>query len=127
MDFFGNVQGVEIGTDGGRVSNESEWREDLRRLGEIWRRTMESEDGVRGNKTTGTSTAAANPTPRTQQEPLHPSAIKIQPAAGWVQQFLGAGALAGCAILWGGAWWLEGGRGGGGGGNLRRSPNQKKA
>lgn len=136
MDFFGNVQGVEIEAEGGRVSNESEWREDLKRLGEIWKRTMESEEMRRvthgTNKTTRESAAdaKANPTPRPQEQEqkqkqrekrlhLHPGAAKVQPPAGWAQQFLGASALAGCAIFWGGARWLEGGGGGG-------SRNKKK-
>lgn len=138
MDFFGNVQGVEIEAEGGRVGNESEWREDLRRLGEIWRRAMESEDqpgGVRGNQSraaadNSTASGGANdPTattapPRIAQEPFryHPSAVKIQLAAGWAQQILGAGALVACAVLWGGAWWLEGS----GGGGLRPDQNSKK-
>lgn len=145
MDFFGNVQGVEIEAEGGRVSNESEWKEDLRRLGEIWRRTRESEDwreGVAHEKNQSmvagkpVADGRANPVspapthpPRTSQEPYYPSTVKIQLAAGWAQQILGAGALVACAVLWGGAWWLEGGVGKSGGGassSLRRKQNSQK-
>ena len=111
MDFFGNVQSVEIDAEGGRLGNESEWREDLRRLGEIWRRTRE--EGARENRTAYDEhiAAGATPAPSTQkrsQKPLHPGAVQIQPRAGWAQQVIGAGALAGCAMLWAGGWWLEG-------------------
>lgn len=153
MDFFGNVQGVEIEVEGGRVGNESEWREDLRRLGEIWRRTREGEDqlsGVGGNNQTRAAggkpiiadgdanppAAATSNSPSTAQEPFqyHPSAVKIQLAAGWAQQILGAGALVACAVLWGGARRMEGGigkngsggGGGGGGASLRRIQKSKK-
>lgn len=142
MDFFGNVQGVEIEAEGRRVSNESEWKEDLRRLGEIWRRARESEDrregaahgknqSVAAGKPIADSGAnqATTPSPRSAQESYYPNTVKIQLAAGWVQQILGAGALVACAVLWGGAWWLEGnlGKGGrGGGGDLKRNQNSKK-
>lgn len=133
MDFFGNVQGVEIEADRGRVSNESEWKEDLRRLGEIWRRAMESEDRGGNQTRVKPTTDGTNPppppittTPCTPHEPLHPSAVKIQLAAGWAQQILGAGALAGCALLWGGAWWLEGSRSGDGALRQNPNPNLKK-
>lgn len=144
MDFFGNVQGVEIEAEGRRVSNESEWKEDLRRLGEIWRRAREREDrreeivahrGKNKSMAAGKSTAdsgvnrATTPSPRSAHESYHLSTVKIQLTTGWAQQFLGAGALVACAVLWGGAWWLEGSLGkgrGGGAGDLRRNQYSKK-
>lgn len=120
MDFFGNVQGVEIGAkgdEGGRgVGNESEWKEDLRRLGEMWRRAREREREDRrggGNQTADRDTTPPPPAQAQEQDPLRlrPSAVKIQLPGGWAQNMLGAVALAGCAMLWGGAWWLEGSRG----------------
>lgn len=156
MDFFGNVQGVEIEAEGGggRVSNESEWSEDLRRLGEIWKRGMESDEERKGGSSTRSrtinQTTTTNPTPRPVQEHeqgqqkekekeqkqkrphlhlhLHPgAATKVQATSGWAQQqFLGVSALAGCAIFWVGARWLEGGGGGGGGGGSGSRKKQQK-
>lgn len=115
MDFFGNVQGVEIETEEGRVSNETEWREDLRRLGEIWRRAREEAANENKTSTTTPEKIAANLTlnTHTHTHTHHPGAAKVEPNPGWTQQFLGAGALVGCAILWGGATWLESGGSGG--------------
>ncbi len=44
MDFFGNVQKVEV--EGGAAVNQTDWREDMKRLGAIYRRAKSS-----GNKT----------------------------------------------------------------------------
>lgn len=141
MIFFGNVPGVEIEADEGRVSNESEWKEDLRRLGEICRRAMKSEKNqskdVRENQIRAVDKSFADsdvnligtPSPttssRTAQESfLHSSAVKIQLTVEWAQQFLDAGALVACALLWGIALWVKGNRSEGGG--LRSDRNSKK-
>ncbi len=123
MDFFGNVQGVEIeADDGSRVSNKSEWREDLQRLREIWRRTRDWDGAneLNNNHTTTTTTITNQPAATAietmiatasiqgRESTTHLGATKVQPSSGWTQQFLGASALAGCAILWAGASWLEG-------------------
>jgi len=104
MDFFGNVQGVEV--EGGVGGNESEWREDMRRLKEIVDRAR-----VRNNATdTRKSEAPAekmllqerkSPTPRLE------GAAKVEVGEGWRRRLLGGATLLGCALIWGGASWLE--------------------
>ena len=106
-DFFGNVQNVEV--KGGTGWNESEWQEDLRRLGEIVRRQREAENRSEG--ATGVEAAKGD----TTVLPIRPApprpreaAAKVDASSGWTQRFVGAGALLGCALAWGGASWLEG-------------------
>ena len=107
MDFFGNVQNVEV--EGGAAGNESEWREDLRRLAEIMRR-RKRDRGMMGNETEGRSK-----TPSAQKliagkdlaRERHEGAAKVEPGIGWAQQAMGAWALIGCALVWGGASWFE--------------------
>ena len=107
MDFFGNVQGVEVeGEEEGGRGNESEWREDLRRLGEIMRRQRErngNETGERGAVERGDGVVLAERPERKQ----YMGAGKVQAKEGWGQSAMGASALIGCAMVWGGASWLE--------------------
>lgn len=104
MDFFGNVQGVEV--EGGIGENEAEWREDMRRLEEIIMRAR-----VRSNTTnTRKSEAPAEEVvlqPRQSPRPRAEGAAKVEVVEGWKQRLLGAGTLLGCALIWGGATWLD--------------------
>ena len=119
MDFFGNVQNVEV--EGGLGSNESEWQDDLRRLSEIVKSQREimknQNDEITKNQSFiphshHQSARTSNPhnlkTPITP--PSHERATKVDAdaASGWTQRVIGAGALVTCALVWGGASWLEG-------------------
>jgi len=103
MDFFGNVQGVEVEGSG---ANESEWREDMRRLEEIVYRAR-----VRSNSTEAKKSEA--PAEEILVQGRAPTrgrvvgAAKVEAGEAWSQRILGAGALLGCALVWGGANWLE--------------------
>jgi len=106
MDFFGNAQGVEVEGSGG---TESEWREDMRRLEEIVDRARARNNGTE---------------PRDNEAPVEEvlvqgsdltrgrmaDAAKVEAGEAWSQRILGAGALLGCALLWGGVSWLESSR-----------------
>ena len=105
MDFFGNVQGVEV--EGG---NETQWREEMRRLEEIISRAR-----VRGNASEGWKSespaeqAVVNVVGSAGKKGIE-GAAKVEEREAWGQSMLGAGALIGCALLWGGASWLESSR-----------------
>ena len=107
MDFFGNVQGVEV--EGGAAGNETEWREDLRMLEEIINRAR-----ARGNVTerqVGRKNESFAETRFIQNRSTGKrragGAAKVEVGEAWRQRILAAGALLGCALLWGGASWIE--------------------
>ena len=106
MDFFGNVQGVEVEEGSGFGGNDSEWREDMRRLEEIWRtgKLREKELELQSRGENGTFGNEARPVIKKDlQRRTTIGAAKIEAGAGWGQQVLGAGALLGCALIWGAA------------------------
>ena len=117
MEFFGNVQGVEVEN----VSNSTgdEIVEDMIRLKEILRRREEERrladecmvtPGLREQKDKYASRNLSSTQPETrdlgrEKRPL--GAAKVEFANGWTQQVMGVWALVGCALVWGGASWLE--------------------
>ena len=107
VDFFGNVQGVEV-EGAGYGGNESEWREGMRRLEQAWRigreKAVEAERKAVGSATTEERTkgGTSNSVRRKIEGPA-----KVEPGPGWGQRAMGAGALLGCALVWGGASWFE--------------------
>ncbi|KAL8725516.1 MAG: hypothetical protein Q9166_007302 [cf. Caloplaca sp. 2 TL-2023] len=99
MDFFGNVQDVEVeGEKGGW--NESAWREDLRRLRNIMERRngTEMRRDIQGGEIV---------TPKVTSEQSRPGAAKVETGGGWGQQMMGASALLGCLLIWGGTSLLD--------------------
>ena len=104
MDFFGNVQGVEV--EGGLQGNDSEWREDMRRLQEIVDRAR-----LRSNTTDSRKVEVPLqeflPQGTEIPKPEVEGAAKVEAGGGWRQRLLGAGTLLGCALIWGGTSWLE--------------------
>ena len=133
MDFFGNVQNVEV-EGGGTGWNESEWQEDLRRLSEI----VKDQSGLmkrhelvppqddpivpleKAKAPLRSNSSSVDPTIPPITHPIltgpshsrkfdRPSRVDITSASGsWTQRFIGAGALLSCALVWGGTSWLEG-------------------
>ena len=103
MEFFGNVQGVEVEGVGG---NETEWREDMRRLEEIIYRAR-ARGNMTGAKKSETPVEEVIAPGRDLGKGRVEGAAKIEGVEAWGQRVLGAGALLGCALIWGGASWLE--------------------
>lgn len=108
MDFFGNVQSVEMMDGDGASSggiNDTEWEEGMR-----WLKTMFEEkelEGQQGNASAqrDADAAAAKANALAKKSTIKHSttgAIKIDAESAWTQQLVGAGALVGCALLWGG-------------------------
>ena len=104
MDFFGNVQGVEV--EGG---NETQWREEMRRLEEIITRARARGNVSEGWKSEPPAEQAVVKVERAGKN-RDEGAAKVEAGEAWGQRILGAGALLGCALLWGGASWLEASR-----------------
>ena len=104
MDFFGNVQGVEV--EGGVGGNASEWREDMQRLKEIVERARARNNMTETRKSEAPAETVLlqgdeHPKPRTE------GAKKVEAGEGWRQHLLGGGTLLGCALIWEGASWLD--------------------
>lgn len=105
MDFFGNVQNVEV--DGGEARNETQWREELEAIDK-----MILEAKRRHNE-------SLNVRPQNQHiieeaEPLRPQqsrrkegAVKVDEESGWTKQLVGAATLVGCAGIWAASSWFE--------------------
>ncbi|KAK0514374.1 hypothetical protein JMJ35_002991 [Cladonia borealis] len=104
MDFFGNVQGVEV--EGG---NETQWREEMRRLEEIITRARARGNVSEGWKSEPPAEQAVVKVERAGKKGVE-GAAKVEAGEAWGQRLLGAGALLGCALLWGGVSWLEASR-----------------
>lgn len=104
MDFFGNVQGVEV--EGG---NETQWREEMGRLEEIIARARARGNGLEGWKSEPPAEQAVVKVERGSKKGVE-GVAKIEEREAWSQRMLGAGALLGCALLWGGASWLDASR-----------------
>ena len=103
MDFFGNVQGVEVGVG----VNETAWEEDLRRLGEILRRREEAQELEGTPRRTSTAPADVVVQGTGLERERREGAKKVEMGSRWGQQVMGAWALMGCALVWGGASWFE--------------------
>ena len=110
MDFFGNVQGVEVA----RGENETEWREDLRRLMEIVERAKAREGAeitaAALSSETHNVTAPVAPSEHTSTTRVlghRGGAAKVEEGDAWRRRVLGWGSLLGCAVVWGGVSWLE--------------------
>jgi phosphatidylinositol glycan class K len=105
MDFFGNVQNVEV--EGGQGRNESEWRRELAAI-----ETMIEEAKRRHNASLVT---APHPVQvieevkavETLQAVKREGAMRVDEEVGWEKQAVGAAALLGCVVLWVGGSWLE--------------------
>ena len=103
MDFFGNVQGVEVEGVGG---NETEWREEMRRLEEVIYRARAIEKVTEAKKSEVPVEEVAGHG-RDLGRGRVEGAAKVEGIEAWSQRILGMGALIGCALFWGGASWLE--------------------
>ncbi|KAF2493193.1 hypothetical protein BU16DRAFT_563371 [Lophium mytilinum] len=101
MDFFGNVQNVEV--EGG-VGNETAWQEELqaieRMINDARRRHNES--------LTVLPEAEQAPTEKVARPSLKKEgAARVNADGGWSKQFAGAAALLGCVGVWAAGSWLE--------------------
>ena len=105
MDFFGNVQNVEVDEQNTDLANFTSWQEDLQRLRQI----------VERSSGTHHSNASQNVRPLSQTIkpdinalPQHrEAAAKVGVSTPWFQRLFGGGVLICCALLWRGALWLE--------------------
>jgi glycosylphosphatidylinositol transamidase (GPIT) subunit GPI8 len=105
MDFFGNVQNVEMQGEQGRW-NETAWKEDLEQL-----RRMIDVARQRHNATAANAPDKSVDEAVIQQIPLKSGrAAKVAVEDTLSKQIIGAAALLGCLGVWLAASWFEGGK-----------------
>ncbi|KAG4432192.1 glycosylphosphatidylinositol anchor biosynthesis [Cadophora sp. M221] len=100
MDFFGNVQNVEVDSAG----NETEWREDLLALGKKIKELRERADAA----DTETKNATASAPEQESSNVRRIKAAKVEVDDSWLgKRAVGAWALLGCALVWTAGSYLE--------------------
>ncbi|KAF2231402.1 hypothetical protein EV356DRAFT_535526 [Viridothelium virens] len=106
MDFFGNVQNVEI-EDKASKNNDTQWREDLEALRRLIdaARQANNESARAENVKPGVDFAEAASEQVTASQ--MPGAAKVQRDDSWSKRAVGATALLGCLGIWLAGSWLE--------------------
>jgi phosphatidylinositol glycan class K len=105
MDFFGNVQNVEV--EGGQGRNESEWMRELEAI-----EKMIEEAKRRHNESLATAPHSVQVIEEakaieTMQALRREGAMRVDEESGWKKQAVGAAALLGCAGMWVAGSWFE--------------------
>jgi len=92
MDFFGNVQNVEVDS----VGNDTEWKEDLLLLGKkITELRERAEAADAAQNVSATAPLTENPTSRR----IRAAKVAVD-NTWWGKKAIGAWALAGCSLVW---------------------------
>jgi hypothetical protein len=105
MDFFGNVQNVEV--EGTASGNESEWKEDLVQLGKMLEAAKKRENRTKTDHDQAKEGSAASTAQHAAKSRGHAGAVKVEAEQGWGQKVLGATVLLGCAAVWAAGSWYE--------------------
>lgn len=110
MDFFGNVQNVEI--EGVQRRNETEWEEELRAIEgmiqEAKRRHNESLHAAPQHASVMEEVVSKEKEAKqAKQGTRKEAAMKVDEEAGWGKQIVGVAALLGCVGIWAAGSWLE--------------------
>jgi glycosylphosphatidylinositol transamidase (GPIT) subunit GPI8 len=94
MDFFGNVQNVELQAE---ARNETQWREELEAID-----AMIADARRRHNESLSARPGAQHVVEEAQpvQSVRREGAVKVDEEQGWNKQIVGAAALLGCAGVW---------------------------
>lgn len=92
MDFFGNVQNVEV--DSPATQNDTEWKEDLLLLGKKISALREKAEHAEQNMTSRMASVDSTPVAKIK-------AAKVEADnSWWGKKAVGAWALAGCTLAW---------------------------
>jgi glycosylphosphatidylinositol transamidase (GPIT) subunit GPI8 len=105
MDFFGNVQNVEV--EAGVKRNETEWQDELRA---IERMIVEAKRRHNATLAAAPQHASVIEEVKAAEAKAHvrrEGAVKVDAETGWSKQIVGLAALLGCAGIWAAGSWLE--------------------
>ncbi|KAF9741520.1 glycosylphosphatidylinositol anchor biosynthesis [Paraphaeosphaeria minitans] len=105
MDFFGNVQNVEI--DAGSQKNETQWREELEAIDRMILEAKRRHNDTLKLRPQAQHIIEEVAPMEQQQSTKKPGAVKVDTESGWSKQIVGAAALLGFAGVWAAGSWLE--------------------
>ncbi|KAJ8059234.1 hypothetical protein OCU04_012203 [Sclerotinia nivalis] len=97
MDFFGNVQNVEVD----KIVNDTEWKEDLLSLGRKIAELRERTEAAENNSTASATVMESHPTRK-----IRAAKVEVDDSW-WGKKAVGAWALAGCSLVWLAGTYLE--------------------
>lgn len=98
MDFFGNVQNVEI--DGITTTNETQWKEDLAAIQKMIEQARKRQQHNESGKLDVQSQHIVEQAQPPQNARREGGAVKVDEQQGWTKQAYGAVTLLGCAGVW---------------------------
>jgi len=99
MDFFGNVQNVEVDNGG----NATEWKEDLLALG---KKIAELRERAEAEEATQKNASIPEPTISHVSRKIRAARVEVDDRW-WGKKAIGAWALAGCTLVWFAASFME--------------------
>ncbi|KAL5403458.1 glycosylphosphatidylinositol anchor biosynthesis [Paraphaeosphaeria minitans] len=105
MDFFGNVQNVEI--DAGSQKNETQWREELEAIDRMILEAKRRHNDTLKLRPQAQHIIEEVAPMEQQQSTKKPGAVKVDTESGWSKQIVGAAVLLGFAGVWAAGSWLE--------------------
>ncbi|KAF2866873.1 peptidase C13 family-domain-containing protein [Massariosphaeria phaeospora] len=105
MDFFGNVQNVEV--EGGVQKNETEWQEELAAIDRMILETRRRHNESLITRPQSQHVVEEATSADSKQALRKEGAVRVDGESGWAKQMVGAAALLGCAGIWAAGSWLE--------------------
>lgn len=105
MDFFGNVQNVEV--EAGVTRNETEWEEELRAIDRMIEEAKRRHNASLAAAPQHASVIEEVKAAETKQDIKREGAVRVHEEGGWSKQIVGTVALLGCAGIWAVGSWLE--------------------
>jgi glycosylphosphatidylinositol transamidase (GPIT) subunit GPI8 len=105
MDFFGNVQNVEM--EAGVMKNETEWEEELRAIDRMIEEAKRRHNATLAAAPQHVSVIEEVKGAEAKRAVKREGAVRVDEASGWSKQMVGTIALLGCAGIWAAGSWLE--------------------
>ncbi|KAF2001877.1 hypothetical protein P154DRAFT_533476 [Amniculicola lignicola CBS 123094] len=105
MDFFGNVQNVDI--DGGSGKNETQWLDELKAIDNMIEEAKRRHNESLHLQPKPQHVVEEAGAPAAEQSVRKEGAVRVDEESGWAKQLVGAAALLGCVGLWAAGSWFE--------------------
>jgi glycosylphosphatidylinositol transamidase (GPIT) subunit GPI8 len=106
MDFFGNVQNVEV-EDAGAVGSETQWKEDLQQLSKMIEAAKRRHNETVAMDERHAKVGVSGKIPPRNTAKTYAGPVKVDMDGGWGKQVIGLTVLLGCAGAWAASLWME--------------------